>query len=258
MSLTTRTLTNAGHPLYAPNGAVLVGETIKFTLVNVNGQPVAAFDGTTGARVLGIVETTTDSNGEFSVNLWPNDRGDVFTKYICTINYSDVNQFSAQVPSGNAALSWLDFKLSGATLTATEVTALNAHIGDTLAHGATGGVVGATTVQTLTNKKINKRALVLSANSATPAINTDLYDSIRIISQSAAITSFTSNMTGTPLDGDELRISIIGTTSISLTFGSLFESSSITLPTTTTSTDRLDMLFFWNVSSGKWRVVLKA
>ncbi len=105
----------------------------------------------------------------------------------------------------------------------------------------------------LSNKRIVKRTLALSNNSATPAINTDLYDVVHITAQTAAITSFTTNLTGTPQDGDTLRISVTGTGAVALTFGSSFEAGAVALSTTTTGTTRLDMGFFWNTETSKWR-----
>jgi hypothetical protein len=109
---------------------------------------------------------------------------------------------------------------------------------------------------TETNKRITKRVLALSAASATPAINTDSYDVVHITAQgSTAITSFTTNLTGTPVDGDTLRISVIGTGAVALTFGASFEASTIALPTTTVAAARLDVGFFWNTETSKWRCV---
>lgn len=114
------------------------------------------------------------------------------------------------------------------------------------------GYATKTGVETLTNKRNTKRTLALSANSATPSINTDSYDVVHITGQTTAITSLT--MTGTPVDGDTLRISVTGTTSISLALGSLFENSgTITIPPTTSGTTRLDIGFFWNTETSKWR-----
>jgi hypothetical protein len=111
-----------------------------------------------------------------------------------------------------------------------------------------------TSAVTLTNKRITKRVLPLSAGSATPAINTDLYDVVHITAQgSTAITSFTSGLTGTPVDGDTLRISVIGSGAVGLTFGTSFEASTVPLPTTTVAATRLDMGFFWNTETNKWR-----
>ena len=107
---------------------------------------------------------------------------------------------------------------------------------------------------TLTNKRITKRVTALSANSATPAINTDLNDVCHITAQTATITWFT--MTGTPVDGDTLRISITGTATVPFTLGSSFEASGwVPLSSTTTGTARYDMWFFWNTETSKWRQV---
>lgn len=113
-----------------------------------------------------------------------------------------------------------------------------------------------TSTSTLTNKRITKRVLALSANSATPAINTDNYDVVHITAQTAAITGFT--MTGTPVDSDTLRISITGTAAVAITWGASFEASTVALPTTTTGTNRLDVGFFWNSETSKWRCVALA
>ena len=111
---------------------------------------------------------------------------------------------------------------------------------------------------TLTNKRFTRRVLALSANSATPAINTDNYDVVHITSQTTAITSFTSGLSGSPVDGDLLRVSITGTSAVAITWGSSFESSTVALPTTTVSTTRLDVGLVWNTESSKWRCIASA
>ena len=110
-------------------------------------------------------------------------------------------------------------------------------------------------VQTLTNKRITNRVLALAANSATPAINTDSYDIVEITSQTAAITSFTTNLTGTPVNGDFLEIRVTGTGAVALTWGTSFESSTVALPTTTVITAKLSIMFEWNSATSKWRCV---
>ena len=109
-----------------------------------------------------------------------------------------------------------------------------------------------TAAKTLTNKRITKRVLALSANSATPAINTDLYDVVHITAQTASITSFTSGLSGTPVDGDTLHVSVTGTTSVALTFGTSFASTTVALPAGTIGTTRLDMDFRWDSVANVW------
>jgi len=119
-------------------------------------------------------------------------------------------------------------------------------------------VVGAAAIQTLTNKRVTPRVLTSTLNSGTPTLNTNDYDMMVITGQSVAITSFTTNLTGTPTNGQKLIISITGTAAIALTFGSSFESSNTALPTTTVTTNRLDIGFIWNATTSKWRCVATA
>lgn len=111
--------------------------------------------------------------------------------------------------------------------------------------------------QTLTNKRVTPRVST-TTSSATPTINTDNVDIFGLTAQAADITSFTTNLSGTPTDGQKLWIYIVGTAARAITWGASFESSSVTLPTTTVSTSRLDVGFVWNAATSKWRCVAKA
>lgn len=105
---------------------------------------------------------------------------------------------------------------------------------------------------TLTNKRITKR-VGTDTSSATPTINTDNVDVFKITAQAVDITSFTTNLSGTPSDFDSLTISITGTASRAITWGSSFENGAATLPTTTSGTSTLDVHFRWNSTTSKWR-----
>lgn len=98
-----------------------------------------------------------------------------------------------------------------------------------------------------------------TASSATPTINTDTTDYYRITALAAAITSFTTNLTGTPKEGQTLWITITDNgTARAITWGTSFESSSLVLPTTTQASVRLDVGFIWNSATSKWRCVAQA
>lgn len=112
--------------------------------------------------------------------------------------------------------------------------------------------------ETLTNKRVTPRAVSDTSNSATPTINTDTTDINVITGQSIAITSFTTNLSGTPTNGQKLWIAITGTTAIAITWGASFEASTTALPTTTVSTNRLDIGFVWDAATSKWRCVAVA
>lgn len=108
---------------------------------------------------------------------------------------------------------------------------------------------------TLTNKRITYR-VGSTTSSATPTINTDNVDIYKLTAQAADITSFTTNLSGTPNDGDILEIQITGTAARAITWGSSFVSSTYTLPATTVTTATLTvMLQYYTTSSygnNKW------
>lgn len=110
---------------------------------------------------------------------------------------------------------------------------------------------------TLTNKRVTKR-VGTTTSSATPTINTDNVDYYSLTAQTVDITSFTTNLSGTPTDNQTLWISITGTAARAITWGTSFEASTVALPTTTVSTNRLDVGFVWNAATSKWRCVASA
>jgi hypothetical protein len=79
-----------------------------------------------------------------------------------------------------------------------------------------------------------------------------------ITGQSVAITSFTTNLTGSPVNGQKLWIAITGTGAIAITWGASFSASTVALPSTTVTTNRLDVGFVWNVATTTWRCVAVA
>ena len=91
---------------------------------------------------------------------------------------------------------------------------------------------------TLTNKRVTQR-VGTATSSATPTINTDNVDEFGLTAQAVNITSMTTNLTGTPADGDTLIVRITGTGSRAITWGASFASGDVTLPTTTSGTKTL-------------------
>lgn len=109
--------------------------------------------------------------------------------------------------------------------------------------------------QTLTNKRIQPR-IGTTTSSTTPTINTDTVDEYHITAQAADITSFTSNLSGTPVNGQELVIVVKGTASRAITWGASFASSDeVPLPTTTSGTKALCVKFkiIGSVSTTVWQ-----
>lgn len=73
-----------------------------------------------------------------------------------------------------------------------------------------------------------------TASSATPSINADLYDQFNITAMTANITSMTSGLSGTLVDGQRLLIRFKSAAAQTIAWGTSYASSGVaTLPTTT-------------------------
>lgn len=120
-------------------------------------------------------------------------------------------------------------------------------------------LVGLTATQTLTNKRHTKRSSVTSGPGATPSINSDNLDIALFTALATAITSMTTNLSGTPTEGQTLWIAFTDNgTARAITWGTSFEASTIALPTTTVISTRLDVGFVWNTVTSKFRCVAVA
>lgn len=94
---------------------------------------------------------------------------------------------------------------------------------------------------------------VSNTTSLTPAISA-FYTYIEDTGLTGTVTI--NNHTGTPGVGSRLWISLTGTASRSIAYGTGYEDSgNTTRPTTTSGTARLDIGFIWNPATSKWRCI---
>lgn len=108
---------------------------------------------------------------------------------------------------------------------------------------------------TLSGKRITKRVVVVT-QSATPTYNTDNGDVFQITGLAQAITSMTTNRSGTASAGDAIIFEITDDgTARAITWGSSFEASTVSLPLTTVVSTLLTAAFRWNATTSKWRCV---
>lgn len=113
-------------------------------------------------------------------------------------------------------------------------------------------VLSASGTVTLTNKRITPRITTITS-SATPTINTDDCDCVTITALAAAITSMTTNLSGTPTNFQKLLIRIKDDgTARAITWGTSFQSGSATLPTTTVLGKTLMVGLIYDSVDSKW------
>lgn len=116
-----------------------------------------------------------------------------------------------------------------------------------------GTVVGTSDTQTLTNKRIDPR-VGTTTSSATPTINTDNVDMFTITALATNITSMTTNLSGTPVNGQKLLIRITGdATPRTISWGSSFASSGTSTLLATTAASKTHMVgLIYDSTTSKW------
>lgn len=121
---------------------------------------------------------------------------------------------------------------------------------------ATGKLVARDSTDTLTNKRITKRASTEASNT-TPSVNTDNIDYHSITALAGNITNYT--VTGTPTPAQNFQASFLdnGSARTIVWDATKFEDGAVTLPTTTVASTRLDVFFQWNEFSSKFRCMAK-
>lgn len=123
-------------------------------------------------------------------------------------------------------------------------------------------VVLPASTNTLTNKRWIPRVDSITT-SANPTINTDNVDIFKITTLTDNISSFTTNLSGSPSGGEIIEIQITGlnngTGNRSITWGSSFASTSVLLPTTAVVGTTLTIILQYYKSSSygnnKWLCV---
>lgn len=138
------------------------------------------------------------------------------------------------------------------------------HATDTTISRSSAGVIAVegvvipsiSSTNTITNKRNTRRLTTTNAPGATPTTNTDNVDIMNFTGLNTAITSMTTNLSGTPVDGDLLEFRFLDDgTARAITWGASFAATTIALPTTTVISTCLRALFEWRAASSKWEIV---
>lgn len=222
--------------LSGANGTNAITATgLRISVTNTNatsGTNIAASLTASGAttnnyalQATGSIVPGTDGGSSFGTTAlgWQNLFAN--TGFVLNIENSD---WVATHTAGILTIGTGTLKITNPTNTATSVTTVDG-------------------TQTQTNKRITARTGT-TASSATPTINTDNVDFYSITALAANITSFTTNLSGTPVTSDKLWISITDNgTPRTIAWGASFSGS--LLPATTVASVNLNVLLFWNGST---------
>ena len=113
------------------------------------------------------------------------------------------------------------------------------------------GIVATGTIATRVNPRVSTET-----SSATPTINTDNVDAHSITALALAVTSMTTNLSGTPVNFEKLTIRFLDDgTGRAITWGASFQAMGVALPTTTTASKVLTVGFIFDSVDSKWGCV---
>ena len=108
-----RKVSNKGNPLRSPDGRLLSGVRVTFKLIDATLAPTDVWDAISNERILPLlIFAETDGQGEFFVNLWPNDRGEKPTYYECYVSIPGAGRFICYLTDGDTEIDWLTLRIT--------------------------------------------------------------------------------------------------------------------------------------------------
>jgi hypothetical protein len=264
-TVTNATLTTA---LTVNTGTVtLTGNVANTSVLTIGAGTVSVSGANTGDQTITLTGDVTGSGtGSFAATI-----ANSAVTYAKIQNVSATSRVLGRITAGAGAVE----ELTGANIkTIAELTSSDTpqftgielgHATDTTLSRSAAGVLAVegvvipsiSSTNTFTNKRITPR-VTSEASSATPTINTDNSDIHRVTALTEAITSMTTNLSGTPTHGQSLIVEITGTAARAIAWGTSFEASTVALPTTTVTTAMLSVGLKYNSATSKWRCLAVA
>jgi hypothetical protein len=174
--MVTRTIINDGDPLVSPDGDPIAAAVYSFTLVDeAKRQATAVFDSAEGGgeHIRGDVQTaTTNEVGLFTVDLWPNDRGEVATLYKVALT-GVIKPFYIRVASGEGDLTLIAAKTAYEATSPQTLSLFDALLAQILAQVAAFSEVVTTAVNGLMSSgdKVKLDGIAENANNYTHPAN---------------------------------------------------------------------------------------
>lgn len=175
-------------------------------------------------------------------------------------NYTITHSSGLLTTNGNLSVNGTSGVLSVGTIelgAASDTTLSRSSAGVLAVEGVV--IPSISSTNTLTNKRVTRRLVTVNAPGATPTTNSDNDDIASFTGLNTAITSMTTNLSGTPSDGDLLEFRFLDDgTARGITWGTSFASTTVTLPTTTVISTTLRVGFEWLASASKWQCIAVA
>lgn len=243
--------------LGTPSAVVLTNATGTAASLNIGGNAgtvTVANEATDTTCFIAFFTAASGSlAGKTNTNLTFNSNTGVLTSASSVLTTTDINggTVDGTVIGGSSAAA-------GTFTTITANTGIEVQNTDTTITRSAGGVIAVegvvipsiSSTNTLTNKRVTRRLTTTNAPGATPTTNTDNVDVMNFTGLATAITSMTTNLSGTPVDGDllEIRFTDDGTPR-AITWGASFVATTFALPTTTVASTMLRTFWEWNGSA---------
>ena len=236
------TTNNVGIGSASPGQALDVNGTVRAIGSNLSGLTASQIVATDASKNLQTLTTATyPSLTELS--------------YVKGVTSAIQTQINSKTSSQWATQNTTDVSLAGGNVgigttktTTAALTVMNGNVG-------IGTWAPTYPLQVLGNFQAYQPVVTVTAG-ATPTIVAANGVDYEITGLSTAITSMSTNLSGTTTNGAIIEIDITdNATPQGLTFGTSFESTTVTLPTTTVASTRLRLFFQYNSTSGKWSLI---
>jgi hypothetical protein len=235
-----------------------VSSTQTFTNKTLTSPKVNQILDTNGNVILGFSPTTSSVNYitiNNNITGWTPGIQAQGSDSVIPIYLQSKGGGGAQVDGDNIITATATQTLTNKTLTTPVISSIS-NTGTLTLPTSTDTIVGRATTDTLTNKRITPR-IGTTTSSATPTINTDTVDQFNITALATAVTSMTTNLSGTPTDGQKLMIRFKDNGSAqTITWGTSFQSSGVaTLLGSTVASKTHHVGFIYDSVAAKWTCI---